>query len=335
MVVTERNLFWDAVKGAAIIAVILIHTTSVNSVGGVIWRQFINWPVALFFFMAGYFCRIPADYRSFIVKKAKRLLVPLLVCSLVYALSDVLCAGRHGNPVSFLDLCRAFLSFPFGWGYFVLALFQCFLLAPVLTRLSPRRAVVVSFLLYLLTVLYAYLAATCCSQVLTLKFMFPYVLCTAWLPFFTLGRILRERRLSFVDEWWLWSGVLLLLCVVEVLTSLYWAHTATFQLARSQIRIASVAFSLALACGLPNQSDRLNLRIDRCRGAVWTPLIQLGQISFVVYLWHRLALIILKKFLPAHMTHIPWLSLMLILSFVCVASVVPPRWRKRLWFLGF
>lgn len=327
----DRNRFWDAVKGMSIIAVLLIHTTTVNSVGGVVWRQFINWPVALFFFMSGYFCTATTSYGAFVLKKAKRLLVPLFVCSLVYALIGVMNVAHQGSDVSILFLWRAFISFPLGWGYFILALFQCFLIAPLLARIPLKRAFIFSILLYLPTALYSYLAATCYVREFPFRCMFPEVLCIAWLPFFILGQYLRSHRLSWVDWPILWVLALAICCVTEILSGLYWVRTATFQLARSQIRLANVAFALILACGLPNLSDRMRLT----NGNIERILVQLGEVSLVVYLWHRLVIILLRRFLPTCLIQIPWMPLIVVLVSICVAYAVPRRVRKGLWWLGF
>lgn len=60
----QKNDFWQIVRGVCILAVILIHCPSGGSYGSIetsVWlilRQFINFPVAIFFFMSGYFTNI-------------------------------------------------------------------------------------------------------------------------------------------------------------------------------------------------------------------------------------------------------------------------------------
>lgn len=50
----KKQQFWQMIRGICILAVIMIHCPQ----GGAVWlgiRQVINFPVALFIFMAGYF----------------------------------------------------------------------------------------------------------------------------------------------------------------------------------------------------------------------------------------------------------------------------------------
>ena len=54
-----KNQYWQMVRGVCILAVVMIHCPQgAFGVDKAIWlviRQFINFPVALFIFMAGYF----------------------------------------------------------------------------------------------------------------------------------------------------------------------------------------------------------------------------------------------------------------------------------------
>ena len=66
---TKRDQFWQAVRGVCIICVVLIHCK--NGLGyqssaeqgyffdyWLVMRQLINFPVAVFLFLAGYFTKI-------------------------------------------------------------------------------------------------------------------------------------------------------------------------------------------------------------------------------------------------------------------------------------
>ena len=53
----KKQQFWQMIRGICILAVIMIHCPQ----GGAVWlgiRQVINFPVALFIFMAGYFVNL-------------------------------------------------------------------------------------------------------------------------------------------------------------------------------------------------------------------------------------------------------------------------------------
>lgn len=54
----QRNNYWSMLKGIAILAVLMIHiplTTDTNSL--IATRQIINFPVAVFVFLSGFFVK--------------------------------------------------------------------------------------------------------------------------------------------------------------------------------------------------------------------------------------------------------------------------------------
>ena len=76
-----KSKYWQAVRGICILAVIMIHCPSgqsgENQLMWLIIRQLINFPVAIFIFMAGYFInpdRIDGDYLK---KRGGAVIVPL------------------------------------------------------------------------------------------------------------------------------------------------------------------------------------------------------------------------------------------------------------------
>ncbi len=331
MMRNERIIFWDVVKGLAIIAVVLIHTTSRNTAGGVIWRQFINWPVALFFFVAGYFCHIRGSYKEFVLNKAKRLLVPFAVFSLVYACLDIVMKLRHGGVISASDIIMAPLSFPLGWGYFILALFQCFLIAPIIKRFNFRLMLGLTFIGYLCSAFYEYAAFTFLSPYLTVKYSIPFVFGWTWLPLFVLGIHLQEWRYTFPDNKNVWGGIMFVLMVVCVVSGLFWYKIAPVQLARSQIRLPNILFAMVLVCGLPNILDR----VDKNNSWIMKIIAQLGRESLFVYLGHRFVILLLNKFLPYELlNYLPTLPIGIVLVLLMVIYLIPTEKRQKLWWLG-
>lgn len=323
----RRYLFWDVVKGVSIIAVILIHTTQRDTIGGIVWRQFINFPVALFFFMAGYFCHVKESYGKFLVWKAKRLLVPFTVVSLIYGAVELYFVIRLAQPLTLSRILGSFASFPLGWGYFVVALFQCVVLSPFLQkRVNNVNIWRVAIALYLVTVLYIYFASTVFYGRWTLANSIPSIFCTAWLPFFILGLRMQKRRSMFWLPGIRTYATLAFLIGLSIASGIYWYDTATGQLARSQLRLSCVLFSLILANLLTNLADRYELR-----GFIWGALARLGEVSFFVYLWHRLVLISLRSILPQF---IEFHCIFVITLFVVIALFMPRTLSKRLWWIG-
>ncbi len=76
----QRNVFWQCVRGICILAVIMIHSPSGLEYGEgtfpyeatFILRQFINFPVVIFFYLAGYFTnpeKVRKDFRTYLLNR--------------------------------------------------------------------------------------------------------------------------------------------------------------------------------------------------------------------------------------------------------------------------
>ena len=85
--ITTKSQYWQIVRGICILAVIMIHCPSGQNYTGLdytVWivlRQFINFPVAMFIFLAGYFMtpeKTQGDYRTFLFKRGGKAISPIL-----------------------------------------------------------------------------------------------------------------------------------------------------------------------------------------------------------------------------------------------------------------
>lgn len=75
---TKKSQYWQVIRGICILAVIMIHCPTGQAYSSVdygIWmvfRQIINFPVALFIFMAGYFIKpekVQKDCKAFLINR--------------------------------------------------------------------------------------------------------------------------------------------------------------------------------------------------------------------------------------------------------------------------
>ena len=68
-----KSKFWQAVRGICILAVIMIHCpagqSGINQAVWIVVRQIINFPVAIFVFMAGYFVKPDKVNRIYLKKR--------------------------------------------------------------------------------------------------------------------------------------------------------------------------------------------------------------------------------------------------------------------------
>ncbi len=87
-----KNVYWQQVRGIAILAVIFIHCQSpidshFNSLNGFsyfIIRNIVNFPVYIFFFLSGFFTKSVDDIKLFYKKRLPKLVIPYLFYSFLY-----------------------------------------------------------------------------------------------------------------------------------------------------------------------------------------------------------------------------------------------------------
>ena len=76
----KRDRFWQAVRGVCILAVVMIHcpdasryaSSSIEFYTWILLRQFIDFPVAVFFFMSGYFVKpdkVEQNPKQYVLKR--------------------------------------------------------------------------------------------------------------------------------------------------------------------------------------------------------------------------------------------------------------------------
>jgi surface polysaccharide O-acyltransferase-like enzyme len=140
-----RSTFWDCVKGAAIVAVVIIHASgatlqapqsSANWSGGLILNQCADFAVPLFLAISGLFARYDGNSPlHFYAKRFQRLIGPYVLWSLIYI------AITHTREFLLpLEVAEDILEGKgIGIGYFVPLLAQFIILTPLFARLRSEK----------------------------------------------------------------------------------------------------------------------------------------------------------------------------------------------------
>lgn len=120
-----RNNYWSTLKGIAILAVVMIHIPLTDDANSMIaTRQIINFPVAMFIFLSGYF----AKQESNTWRSVKRLLLPYLIWSSFW------CIIIPPHTLSTNTLIIKYLTGGFSILYFLFVLIQLKVLTPCLIK---------------------------------------------------------------------------------------------------------------------------------------------------------------------------------------------------------
>lgn len=151
MATTNRNEYFDILRGAAIIAVVAIHSISVglnqpiNSLDfnlTMFFRNAINFAVPVFLAISGYFLvnknvQNTAQYISFIKKQIPKVYLPCLVWSLCWLLLSRL----RGGGLDYFDVFTFQANEIY---YFIFLIVQCYLLLPFLQKLATHKGLLIS-----------------------------------------------------------------------------------------------------------------------------------------------------------------------------------------------
>ena len=292
----QRDKYWDALRGVAIFAVIVIHACGSalgtqpevfgfsNFSSGLVIRQLMAFAVPLFLFISGYWMRnvriaSAADYVDFLRKRAAKILIPYLTWSCIYSVFSAMASHTVPSLQAILTaLATGSAAAPF---YFILLIMQFYMLLPILQfimqRLRIGLAIIIIVNLACLLVIY-YLRIVRHSDI-------PFILlagpCCNWILYFCLGLMADRIRLR-VSTALLVVGViasfLLALGESQYLLSL----TGIIGFSTSTIRLGSLLYSVSIIL--------LGLSLNRSNASSVRLWVLVGRYSFGIYFVHMLML---------------------------------------------
>lgn len=299
------------VRGICILAVIMIHCPAGESgMSQAIWlalRQLINFPVAVFIFMAGYFVKSEKATMSwtYLKNRGGRLLAPFLLWSTLYTIKNVV----FGDACSWQEILFAFVTgqsaVPL---YYILVMLQLMLLTPFLVRIENK------WWLYAITPIYL-----CGVYAWNLYFgsapplygtFFP-----AWLIFYLLGIDAKKGK---IDIWsakasiaWVVTG--LSVALVESFTLLKVGCNIAF--ACSQVKFSSLFYSVVVILFLLKKQQS-----EQRQSSLENVLSQVGDDSYGIFYSHMMVLYVVSKIFRITGLTSVW-GLFWLLDFVFTAAV--------------
>lgn len=271
----KKQQYWQIVRGICILAVVMIHCPQGTSgLDQTVWlgiRQIINFPVALFIFVAGYFVNPSKVDKNWLKIRGGRLFVPFLIWSSIYTIKNAV----FGTP-SWKSLIFSFITGKAaGPLYYILVLLQFTILTPYLIR--KRKSWMYFVTPIYLVLLYVYNITTG-NMPLFYETLFP-----AWFVFYILGMDAREGKLDGVKVKGWMIGLALMASFGEAFLLMNIGCSAGF--ACSQIKFSSFIYSALIALWLSR-------RVKECKPSV---LSSIGDCSFGIYFLHILVLQVASK----------------------------------------
>jgi surface polysaccharide O-acyltransferase-like enzyme len=268
--------------------------------GMVVFRQLINFPVAVFVFLAGYFvdeAKLRADRRGWVLSRCRRLLVPYLFLWL----ATVAWNYGMGNRLNWKGLLAGFLL---GSSevqlYYVPMLLQLILLTPLLVRWARHRAFRIGAVSLSLLI-----AATNLTEAVSLPVPAGFLGCT-WGGFYVCGLYARQVRGAGQEPGKKRRAVLLCRAFVSLAAAAAAAAAALCFYAKvvggqkgyaiGQIRPLNFLYLLFLVEVLSVYATRVTGQL--VESGVWILFGKLGRASFGIYLIHMLVLRVCERLLP-------------------------------------
>lgn len=282
----KKDQYWQKVRGICIVAVIWIHTSgfasdlNYHSFDGIyyfITRNLLSFPVAVLFFLAGYYTRKCDNWGCYVKRRLIRIGVPYLIFSMGYVVYQMLLFARihdiEGLKVYLINVPRIILlgeaATPF---YYSVVLLLFTLVTPLLYVIIDTVFFRVPFYISGVFMILSYYCQFAEYEIT--KFI---PLTPIWLCFYYYGIMTKEHpHVILKKSLPKWMNVnLLLLLFAESWIIIRFTDTGAF--AYSQMRISAFLYA-----GMIIQYAIQNHKMEGAR----TALSKLGDVSYGVYSIH-------------------------------------------------
>lgn len=255
----KNDDYFQGIRGLCILSVVLIHCTtgiqfkesvdlSFNYHYWLILRQFINFPVAIFIFLAGYFANTMQATNTpllFFTNRGKRLIIPFLIWSVFLI---IVASIINGNiPTVFNALFAVVTGRAAGPLYFIPVLIQLTIITPLLVKNMEVKWF--RFLCFTVTPLYLFVMYV--YQYST-KQQMPYyeIPFPAWFLFYYAGLYIKAKGVIFLMKCnrLLTAIALVLLALLASIFECYLLLSFGMpdSVASSQIKVSSFLYAFAV-----------------------------------------------------------------------------------------
>lgn len=323
----QRNLYFDTLRGIAILMVVAIHTfiacefDNFQSICAISMREIFNVAVPLFLAISGFFIglkKFESNYQilTFWKKQIPKVYIPTLFWSVPY----LTLALYHQQ--SLLKNILVFLLCGYSIYYFIALIIQCYLLLPFIQKKMLNYAMG-GVILSLSLICVAVISYTSITRFPLIVFAGPVIV---WLIFFWIGVFLSRRERDYkIGK--IFIGVLLSFVLMLIETK--YRHEATG--GGYGIKPSSFIFSFLMILLLLSKRMEQKYVKDNIINKVLTVV---GDYSFPIYLIHCFVITIVFHFVTISNWIVRWTIVVAItMLFICLVRKVLPN--KCLKIIGF
>ena len=305
----KRNPYWQEIRGICLLAVIMMHCPSGATYDArseifilyLFFRQFINFPVAIFIFLSGFFSvKENITPRKYYINRCEKLIIPFVIWSIIYDIIAVCEALSQGEHISWIRMAVYFI-----WGqaappfYYIVALLQLTFLTPCLINAAKKKSKAIALLLFSITpayllILYAY-KINLGSKGIPFSTLYAAVF-PAWFGFYWLGIYIRcnEKQLSGLISKLGKVSYLILALFLSAIESMLWIQANLgVKFALNQVRYTSFLCAAILIFIFIKKQP---LSVKK-RSGIHSFLIYIGDISYGIFYVHILWVRFVEKIL--------------------------------------
>ncbi len=302
----DRDLSFDAFRGLAIIAVIAIHASEISSPISssagewkfhfVAYKQLLNFAIPAFVFISGYWLskksiKSLGDYKSFLMRRLFRILIPYFVWSFTYIVYGALKTHTIDVGQTAITLLTGRAPGPYYY-WFVIMIAQFYIITPLLLYLNRRRYGLA--LIIILNVLA--LSARYVSRLYLNCWIPSTMLFYSWIIFFQVGLLVGNSGSDIFGSrhirFFVLPAILLSLLVSQAEAIIILSRFDNLSVADNPLKFSSFLYSLCVILGFLFVRTRLR------HWPKW--VVTTGRYSFGIYLIHvailRQTIEVLQKF---------------------------------------
>ena len=247
----DRDPSFDAFRGLAIIAVVALHVVYLSGYWGsrfLFHCQLFNFGVPAFIFISGYWTakkpiRSLQDYKTFLIRRLTRVLIPYLFWSFLFLAYAAIRTGDVNVQKIIFKLLTGRASFPY---FFIILIAQFYVITPLLHHINRRSyGLMLVLILNIMTLLLRYLSR------LHFNFWFPSVSpFYSWIIFYEIGLLVgRSDNKIFAAKkvrFFILPALLVCLLISELEGTIILSKYGNFGFAAHALKYSTFMYSVCI-----------------------------------------------------------------------------------------
>ena len=260
----------------------MIHTIPYGF--NVVCRPFINFSVALFFFLSGYLSKIENNnWLGFYRKRILRVLIPYVIWTIIYSLQSI---QNGGGKILLFNILTTKAA---GHLYYIFIYIQFVLLTPLLGKLAKSKYRHIGWIIAPISIIIfkysQFINGVESNRIISLMWS---IACLGWLTFYYLGLLLGNHIIELNYSLKKLTLLYVLSILIQMIEGYIWLKLGDIN-GGSQLKLSSLLTSSIFAMITYTLLERRKFDADR-----YKHLCVIGNFSFGIYLCHILIIRILS-----------------------------------------